>query len=26
VLRRVGAANWLGFIAFAWGTVMLGQV
>ncbi|KEF56660.1 uncharacterized protein A1O9_06849 [Exophiala aquamarina CBS 119918] len=25
VLRRVGSANWLSFIAFAWGTVMLGQ-
>ncbi|KAF1808506.1 MFS general substrate transporter [Eremomyces bilateralis CBS 781.70] len=25
VLRKVGSANWLSFIAFAWGTVMLGQ-
>lgn len=25
ILRRVGSANWLSFIAFAWGTVMLGQ-
>ncbi|KIW01781.1 uncharacterized protein PV09_06953 [Verruconis gallopava] len=25
VLRKVGAANWLAFIALAWGTVMLGQ-
>lgn len=25
VLRKVGTANWLGFLAFAWGTVMLGQ-
>ena len=25
VLRRVGAANWLSFIAFAWGTVMMAQ-
>jgi len=25
VLRRVGSANWLAFLAFAWGTVMLGQ-
>ncbi|EEH20912.2 hypothetical protein PABG_03143 [Paracoccidioides brasiliensis Pb03] len=25
VLRKVGSANWLAFIAFAWGTVMLGQ-
>ncbi|KAH0536650.1 hypothetical protein FGG08_006495 [Glutinoglossum americanum] len=25
VLRMVGTANWLSFIAFAWGTVMLGQ-
>ena len=24
-LRRVGTANWLSFIAFSWGTVMLGQ-
>lgn len=26
VLRRVGTANWLAFIAFSWGVVMLGQV
>ena len=26
VLRRVGCANWLSFIAFSWGIVMLGQV
>jgi hypothetical protein len=26
VLRKVGSANWLSFIAFAWGCVMLGQV
>lgn len=26
VLRRVGCANWLSFIAFSWGVVMLGQV
>lgn len=26
VLRKVGSANWLAFIAFAWGTVMIGQV
>ncbi|KAI9763517.1 MAG: hypothetical protein M1840_000470 [Geoglossum simile] len=25
VLRRVGTANWLSFIAFSWGSVMLGQ-
>lgn len=25
VLRKFGTANWLAFIAFAWGTVMLGQ-
>ncbi|KAL1959308.1 hypothetical protein VTO42DRAFT_2495 [Malbranchea cinnamomea] len=25
VLRKVGAANWLAFIALAWGTFMLGQ-
>lgn len=25
VLRKVGSANWLSFIAFSWGTVMLGQ-
>ena len=25
-LRKVGSANWLSFIAFCWGTVMLGQV
>ncbi|KAK5104454.1 hypothetical protein LTS08_002343 [Lithohypha guttulata] len=25
VLRKVGTANWLAFITFAWGTVMLGQ-
>ncbi|OAG40778.1 hypothetical protein AYO21_05076 [Fonsecaea monophora] len=25
VLRRVGSANWLAFIAFAWGCVMIGQ-
>lgn len=25
VLRKVGVANWLAFIAFAWGTVMMGQ-
>ncbi|WEW60787.1 hypothetical protein PRK78_006275 [Emydomyces testavorans] len=25
ILRRVGSANWLAFIAFAWGTFMLGQ-
>ncbi|ODH38519.1 hypothetical protein ACO22_02282 [Paracoccidioides brasiliensis] len=25
VLRKVGSANWLAFIAFAWGTVMLEQ-
>jgi len=25
VLRRVGSANWLAFIALSWGTVMLGQ-
>ncbi|KAK3719459.1 hypothetical protein LTR37_004317 [Vermiconidia calcicola] len=24
-LRKVGSANWLSFIAFCWGTVMLGQ-
>jgi hypothetical protein len=26
VLRRVGSANWLAFIAFAWGCTMIGQV
>lgn len=26
VLRKVGAANWLAFIAFSWGVVMIGQV
>lgn len=26
LLRKVGSANWLAGIAFAWGTVMLGQV
>lgn len=26
ILRRVGTANWLGFLGFAWGTVMVGQV
>lgn len=26
VLRKVGTANWLAFLAFSWGTVMLGQV
>ncbi|PGH02077.1 hypothetical protein GX51_04890 [Blastomyces parvus] len=25
VLRKVGSANWLAFIAFAWGSFMLGQ-
>ncbi|OAP64436.1 hypothetical protein AYL99_00408 [Fonsecaea erecta] len=25
VLRRVGSANWLSFIAFSWGCVMIGQ-
>ena len=25
VLRKVGTANWLAFIGFAWGTVMVGQ-
>jgi hypothetical protein len=25
VLRKVGSANWLSFIAFAWGCVMIGQ-
>ena len=25
VLRKVGVGNWLAFIAFAWGTVMMGQ-
>lgn len=25
ILRRVGSANWLAFIAFSWGCVMLGQ-
>lgn len=25
VLRRVGSANWLSFISFSWGVVMLGQ-
>ncbi|OCT49794.1 putative transporter [Cladophialophora carrionii] len=25
VLRRVGSANWLSFIAFSWGCTMLGQ-
>ena len=26
VLRRVGSANWLAFIAFGWGVTMIGQV
>lgn len=26
VLRKVGSANWLAFIAFSWGVVMIGQV
>ena len=26
VLRRVGSANWLSFIAFSWGCTMIGQV
>ena len=26
VLRRLGSANWLAFIAFAWGVTMIGQV
>lgn len=26
VLRKVGSANWLTFIAFSWGVVMIGQV
>jgi hypothetical protein len=26
ILRKVGTANWLGFLGFAWGTVMVGQV
>ncbi len=26
LLCKVGTANWLAFIAFSWGTVMLGQV
>lgn len=25
VLRRVGSANWLAFIALSWGAVMVGQ-
>ncbi|KAH7069905.1 major facilitator superfamily domain-containing protein [Paraphoma chrysanthemicola] len=25
VLRKVGSANWLAFIAFSWGAVMIGQ-
>ncbi|KAJ9636860.1 hypothetical protein H2199_007854 [Coniosporium tulheliwenetii] len=25
LLRRVGSANWLSFIAFSWGVVMIGQ-
>ncbi|OAX77878.1 hypothetical protein ACJ72_07818 [Emergomyces africanus] len=25
VLRKVGSANWLAFVAFGWGTFMLGQ-
>ncbi|KIY02455.1 uncharacterized protein Z520_02594 [Fonsecaea multimorphosa CBS 102226] len=25
ILRRVGSANWLSFIAFAWGCTMIGQ-
>lgn len=26
VLRKVGSANWLAFISFCWGAVMIGQV
>lgn len=26
VLRKVGSANWLAFIAFSWGCTMIGQV
>ena len=25
VLRKVGSANWLAFIALSWGAVMIGQ-
>lgn len=25
VLRKVGVANWLSFIAFSWGVIMIGQ-
>lgn len=25
ILRKVGSANWLAFIAFSWGAVMIGQ-
>lgn len=25
VLRKVGSANWLSFIALSWGAVMIGQ-
>jgi hypothetical protein len=25
VLRRVGAANWLSFLCFSWGIVILGE-